>query len=465
MNPLFANTTIAGNSLLLNDSILNLGLLFCGALGFLVFLVILIYLKTRERIYLYYLLFISFSLAEAFLFIRHKFYMGNDLLISTQSSMAFIELFTLFAFSFYCLFSIQLLDLKDSHKKLYSWVRILSFASIFYAILYFIIGPFQAEVKLIAFLVSRLVIFGMSLVAIVWIIKEVKSPLKPLFIVGSCFYFLGAIVAVIRLAYPGIPSYFFYTIDAESYFQMGIFLEIISFTVALIYREYFYYEERKQGFLETNALAVYEKEVAQAEALALRIQINPHFLFNYLNVLKYYIQINENKKAVKYLTKFSQLIRNILSFSEASVISLEDELRITEQYLTLEGIRFDKNIKYDIKIDDDADVSGIMIPPMLLQPFIEEVLWRGRQDVESLSQHISVGIHQNNSEISIHIEEKGLFKNGKLKSYEREINREITSERIKLYNKNYDKKISYHIMDEKELAKTGRRSYVLVKIS
>lgn len=451
--------------MLWNDSILYLGLLFCGALGFLVFLVILIYFKTKERIYLYYLLFISFSLAEAFLFIRHKFYLGNDIPFSTQSLIAFIELFTLFAFSFYCLFSIKLLEVKESHKKLYNWIRIMSFASFFYAILYFIIGPITPEVKIIAFVSSRSVIFGMSLVAIVWVLKEVKSPLKPLFIVGSCFYFLGAIVAVVRKAYPGVPNDFFYSIDAESYFQMGIFLEIISFTVALIYREYFYYEERKQGFLETNALAVYEKEVAQAEALALRIQINPHFLFNYLNVLKYYIQINENKKAIKYLTKFSQLIRNILSFSEASVISLEDELHMTEQYLTLEGIRFDKKIDYDIKIDKNADVSSIMIPPMLLQPFIEEVLWRGRQDIESLSQHISVEILTQNSEISIQIEEKGKFKNGNLKIQEREINREITAERIKLYNKNYDKKISYHIMDDKELAKAGKRSFVLVKIT
>lgn len=465
MSHLFAYSTIAVSSIGWNDLILYLGLLFCGALGFLVFLVFLIYFKAKERIYLLYLLFIAFSLAEAFLFLQHKFFSEKFIQISPQSSIAFIELFTLIAFSSYCLFSIKLLDLKKEHKNLFNWIQLMSYASLIYALVYFFMGPYTSEIKLRAFVGSRSVIFAMSLVAIIWIIKKVKSPLKNLFLVGSCFYFLGAIVAVIRLAYPGIPSKLFYSIDAESYFQIGILLEIISFTVALIYREYFYYEEKRQGFLETNALAVYEKEVAQAEALALRIQINPHFLFNYLNVLKYYIQINENKKAIKYLTKFSQLIRNILNFSDVSVISLEDELNMTEQYLALEGIRFDKKIGYDIKIDKDTDVSSVMIPPMLLQPFIEEVLWRGRQDIESQSQHISIDIHQLNSEVFIQIEEKGRFKNGKMKNYEREINREITSERIKLYNKNYDKNISYHIMDDKELAKVGKRSFVLLKIA
>lgn len=456
---------VTGESLVWSDSIVHLGLIFCGALGFLIFLVVLIYLKSKERIYLYYLLFLLFSLSEAFLFLQQKSIFSNFLNLSSQRLTSLVELFTLLAFSSYCFFTIRLLSVKKQDKRLYNWIRLMSIASIIYALIYFIYTPDSGEAKMLAFVISRTVIFIMSLVALIWILRKIQSQLKDFFVIGSSFYFLGAFIAVIRMSVSTISSKYFYAIDSESYFQLGILLEIISFTIALIYREYFYYEERRRDFMETTTMAVYEKEVAQAEALALRIQINPHFLFNYLNVLKYYIQIDENKKAIQYLTKFSQLIRNILNFSQESVISLKEELNLTEQYLILEGIRFDKDINFDIVIENETDLNGVMIPPMLLQPFIEEILWKGRFDVDNTSQHIFIEISNIENQLEVKIIENGGFVPRHFEEHQREINREITAERIKLYNKNYEKTISYHIMGDEELEKVHKKSFVSIKIS
>lgn len=119
-----------------------------------------------------------------------------------------------------------------------------------------------------------------------------------------------------------------------------------------------------------------EKQLLELEQKVLRAQMNPHFTFNALNSIKTYIISQDTEEAVKYLNKFAKLIRGVLYSSEKKVVSLEEELETVESYLSIERLRFNDPIEYQLDIKD-IDPANVEIPPLLLQPFIENALWHG----------------------------------------------------------------------------------------
>lgn len=120
-----------------------------------------------------------------------------------------------------------------------------------------------------------------------------------------------------------------------------------------------------------------ERHILLLEQQALQTQMNPHFIFNALNSIKLYIVSNDTKKAAYYLNKFSKLIRNILDVSKVKEVSLEDELHTMNLYMSIENIRFDNKIEYIREIDPSLNISSIKVPPLVLQPFIENSIWHG----------------------------------------------------------------------------------------
>ncbi len=448
---------------------MDTSLLFCGAIGFLSFFIGLIFLKTKDRIYFYYFLFLLFSLAGGLFHLERGIKAQPSFLESAGFTGAGLELVTLLAFSAYCFFTIRLLEIGSQNKRLFYWIRIMAISGILYGILYCFIRPALPENRLLFFIFSRLVILFMSMVAILWVVMGIRSPVKSYFVLGSCWYFSGALFAILRDTTSGLLPSFFYRLDSMSYFYAGIFLEVVSFTLALTYRTYIFYEERNRNQTQINTLAINEKEIAQAEALALRTQINPHFLFNYLNVIKYYIQINQNREAIQYLIKFSQFIRKTLDSNQYPTISLEQELNMTEHYLALEKIRFNKNFSYNIKIDKEIDIGHLIIPPMLLQPFVEEALWNGIQSNGQTNSKITITLYQSDASLTILIEGDDGGKKIEAADHiirsHKKANRQITMERIKLFNKNHDSKISYYVLTEEELKKENKNSRIIIKIA
>jgi sensor histidine kinase YesM len=121
----------------------------------------------------------------------------------------------------------------------------------------------------------------------------------------------------------------------------------------------------------------YEKEVHELEAKALRAQMNPHFIFNCMNSIKSLMQKDENEKAVTYLTTFSKLIRTVFQNSDKREISLYDEIETCHLYTQLESMRFGNKFSYAFNIDETLDLKSIMVPALILQPFIENAIWHG----------------------------------------------------------------------------------------
>jgi LytS/YehU family sensor histidine kinase len=126
--------------------------------------------------------------------------------------------------------------------------------------------------------------------------------------------------------------------------------------------------------------------VKNSEIKALQSQMNPHFIFNSLNSVLEFISRSEKDEAIKYLTKFSRLIRLVLEFSNRRTIFLSEELELLDLYVGLENIRSENGFIFRLDIDKDIDTKNYEIHSMLLQPFIENSIIHGIQNKVKISE-------------------------------------------------------------------------------
>ncbi len=133
---------------------------------------------------------------------------------------------------------------------------------------------------------------------------------------------------------------------------------------------------RKKHEVEKKYLA-FEKQMYQLEQKALQLQMNPHFLFNSLNSIQSFVVNNDIDNAIHYLSKFSQLMRRILGNSSESSVPLRDELQALKLYLEIESLRFHGKFSFDIQLDSEIDDTFFDIPPMILQPYVENAILHG----------------------------------------------------------------------------------------
>ena len=197
---------------------------------------------------------------------------------------------------------------------------------------------------------------------------------------------------------------------------------------------------------------IYERNLAQAEILVTRLRLNPHFLFNSLNAINYLIQSEQNDKAIQYLEIFSHYTRMVLETSKQQLISLVDEINLAEHYLILEENRFEKDFKFSITGNDNPEIDAVFIPPLLLQPFLENAIWHGLLVSSRKEKVLSINIVHENDETRIFIDDNGAGrksknKQKKVKSH-KSMGMEIIKERIELYNKTYSGTISYKVIDK-----------------
>lgn len=119
------------------------------------------------------------------------------------------------------------------------------------------------------------------------------------------------------------------------------------------------------------------KMLAESQLMALRAQMNPHFVFNCLNSIQECIVTEKFGEASKYLNLFSKLFRKVLNNSGKNLVTIEEEREVLELYLQLEAMRFERSFSYKIVLDEELDEEEILIPSMLIQPYVENALWHG----------------------------------------------------------------------------------------
>ncbi len=151
---------------------------------------------------------------------------------------------------------------------------------------------------------------------------------------------------------------------------------LIPIVVAFSFIVFVFYRARRESHFKQKE-AELKLSISEVEMKALRSQINPHFIFNCLNSIHHYMQGNDQKLAGDYLVKFSQLIRHVLETSYSRMITLGDDLQALRLYIQLEQLRLNHSFTFEIDTEDFPDLDAIHIPPMLIQPFVENSIWHG----------------------------------------------------------------------------------------
>lgn len=206
------------------------------------------------------------------------------------------------------------------------------------------------------------------------------------------------------------------------------------------------------------------KKIAELEMEAVRAQINPHFIFNCLNSIQYYIVEHDHQSAQRYLTSFATLIRHTLDYSRHSSIKLSDEINYLENYLGLEKMRFEDKFDYEISLEAGIEKDKVEIPSMLLQPYVENAI-RHAFEKEDEKGMLYISFYLSGDILMCKIDDNGIGRsfNGKAgKAIPGLHGMEISRTRMEAFNTIYQKKISLQIIDKNEAGSSG--TTVLISI-
>ncbi|MBT8385717.1 MAG: histidine kinase [Bacteroidia bacterium] len=240
--------------------------------------------------------------------------------------------------------------------------------------------------------------------------------------------------------------------------QRIIIYALLAGLILLLFSLFWMFKSNRQRRLANNLLAL----------KSLRSQMNPHFIFNALNSVNSFIAQNDERTANRYLTDFSTLMRSVLVNSEEDFISLEKELELLNLYLKLEHSRFKDKFDYELIVDDQIEQDLFQIPPMLLQPYIENAVWHGLR-YKKEKGFLKVALFKKDDEtIIIEITDNGI---GRKKSTELKTEHQKKQQskglnnikqRIKILNEMYKDKVDVLIEDLYD-DKTGTKVILTLK--
>lgn len=457
----------------------------------------MLFASIRESTFVFYLLYLNFQLVHAFTVLGNApFEFMNVVYYYPILEYTLSEPVLFIFIGFYVFFIVRLFEIpKSLLKDVAINLGRLCFAYALFSLIYL---PFFAsmEGREMSYLLSRLLIIPTNIILIIWIIWKVRHPLLVYFIIAHLFFFTGTILSVyIELTgiYKDPDSAFYFYQSYRTAFQIGLFGEALSFALALSIRVKFIQKEREESAvayiaqlqknknmqeqmnreldrmvseksdeLKTAYLEMekqHEREMKlefshklnEMEMIALRSQMNPHFLFNSMNALKHLILKDRSEDAMSYLDDFSVLLRRVLQNSKKETISVDDELEVLELYLSLEKMRLGEDLNFVIDIDDKEDLSQYQTPALLLQPFVENAIWHGLGPSDKSNKLLKIKF-ETNDDLIITIEDNGVGRDPALLSKNvsedhESLGLKITQDRINLYNQNHEGSLDLEIID------------------
>ncbi|MDP2089289.1 MAG: histidine kinase [Flavobacteriaceae bacterium] len=326
----------------------------------------LLYINNRQKLFLYYSIY-------ALLFVTNLIFLNSR--FSNENTILLISLPQLYVvICIYFHFSREVLSLK---KVIPNWDKTLKKTAKYLFILSLLTYISQFFISKNSFLVLNLIL----LLAVIYGVLATHQKIKKSKFVLSTLFVLGTVTLLILSAFSIFAAsselkYYFQSqgIHEQTFIYFGATIEMFVFAVMLGFRI---------TSMENEEVAINLKlvrQVAETEELRmemLKSQMNPHFIFNMLNSINSLIIKNEIENASDYITKFSRFIREILNSSRKTQMSLADEFNIIKLYVILEQARVDGGFTYEVIIEDNISPNFIQIPPMFLQPFIENAIWHG----------------------------------------------------------------------------------------
>jgi uncharacterized membrane protein SirB2 len=224
--------------------------------------------------------------------------------------------------------------------------------------------------------------------------------------------------------------------------------------------------KKEKELLQLN----YDRKIAVMEMNTLRAQMNPHFIFNSLNSINTFILKNDQENATEYLNKFSRLVRLILDNSRTEWVLLENELKALELYIELESLRFDKAFTYSVHMGPEVASSQAIVPPLIIQPYVENAIWHGLQHRKKAGGKIAIDIWKSNGDLMMQITDNGV---GRARAAQLESKRDrqhkshgmkITAERLAIVNEVYKVNADVKVTDLPEGGKKVSGTKVLLTI-
>ena len=477
---------------------------FVGAVFMMMIFFWFMYIKSRQALYGRYALYLTLQLIYGLLRIGPTSLAGYFTLHAPMLKASLISPIILAAVAGYAWFINELLDLKNQRPKLYRqlrWISIglwcYSFADwlLFYSMPHL---PFQAT----SFFIIRIILVIINLYILFSVAAFVKSSIKAYYIIGNSLFLVFGVLAAFKEVNTVFAGTYFGRLNNANWYMTGILLECIFFAFALGIRIKELQKEKEDAnkklieqmqvneklMMEANqqlelkvaertahilaqekqikkvvlqeTRAAYEQQLSESRMQALRSRMNPHFLFNSLNSIKYFILKNENDTASFYLHKFSKLLRHILEYSSHETITLQQELDTLKLYLEIESLRFDQSFHYNIRVDEDIVAEQINVPPLILQPFVENAVWHGLANSDKLDKYCNVNVSRQAGKVLISITDNGVGREAAAVIKENKINKlngesygmKITEERISIFNSGSHGKLKIAVKDNTDKA-------------
>ncbi len=234
---------------------------------------------------------------------------------------------------------------------------------------------------------------------------------------------------------------------------LAVLAVLAAFIVQYIARLRAKAEARQKSAALQKVQAEFRQRLAETEMAALRAQMNPHFLFNVMNSINRYLLENDATAASGYLTKFSRLIRLILDNSRSNMVPLGRELDALQLYVDLESLRFKQKLQCHIDVQPDIDLKYICIPPLLLQPYVENAIWHGLMHKAS-GGTVTITVRQPHEHLlTVDILDDGIGRAAAAASRSKSAQRhksygmEVTRERLALIDEAYQTRTKVKIHD------------------
>ena len=252
--------------------------------------------------------------------------------------------------------------------------------------------------------------------------------------------------------------------DVRNQFYLFLFVFVVfiaGFVLLLIWRK------NKESIKEKSFM----QEIVKFQQKALSAQMNPHFVSNSLNsIQRFYLQ-NDYETASDYLSEFGALIRIILENSSKELISIEEEVKFIRAYLKLEHLRLERKFNYHIHVQTELISLNVNIPPLILQPFVENAVWHGIAPLKSdVKPQLFINFKKEDDFLVIEIDDEGVgieeserikqrFSSGR-KSYAMDIN----SKRLKLFEELTNEKIVLSVFDKQLIQQRGTKVIIRIPI-
>ncbi|WP_245529071.1 histidine kinase [Aequorivita sublithincola] len=460
---------------------------------------VVFWLRMSAKLYLYYLGYLFFQLLYGLIILgRTAGPIGNVFQYFPKLAYNLNEPIQFAFIGFYIFFINHLLTIKKYNKSLARVLKYFGYVCFLYAIAYIFSTYYFHDKYLngLLFSIVRIIILPLNLALFVWILLKVKHPLLIFFILGQSFFFIAAALA----SYVGSSAFHY---DSESIvafteapniiFQIGLLIEVYCFSLALGHNVFLLQKEKEdtsyrlivqlrenQTLQETMNRELDEKinektdeliqlyseiemekeqkikndfnqKIRETEMIALRSQMNPHFIFNSLSAIKHLMMTFRKDDAIAYLDDFSSLLRGILQNSNLKKITVEEELEILELYLSLEKNRMGKEFEYNIYFSSREELSQFNIPPLLLQPIVENAIWHGLHPSLKFKKNLTI-IFETSEDLKIIIEDNGIGRkeSSKKKKLHNSMGSTIVQDRLTLYNHLNDHSIHLKTTDLEE---------------